>query len=216
MITYLDLVNAVLRRLREDEVASIEATSYSKLIRDFVKEAVQEVEGTRNWNALRQTLTVQTVAGTYNYALEDVPPEYTIMYVHMEGDDYDLIKAYSSNWMTHQYLTDETQASPRYYDINGVSANGEPLFNVYPIPDAAYSIYVNLKMRTTDSPSDTTVIYLPERPVILRAFQFALEERGDSGSDSLVLIEERYRSALSTAAEHDMLLNEDETTWVEE
>jgi len=214
-MTYLEMVNAVMRRLREDEVTTMAATSYSKLIRDFVKEAVQEVEGSRNWNALRTTLEIATVAGSYTYSMTDVPPEFAIQVIHVDGDDYDLTKAPSSSWLTHQYLSNTDQDKPRYYDVNGVDSNGNPILNVWPVPDAAYTMYVALKQRTTDDPSDTTMIVLPSRPVLLRAFMFALEERGDSGGDSLLLLEQRYRDALGTAAQYDMLLNEDESEWIE-
>ena len=43
-MTYLDLVNNVLRRLREDEVSSVSESSYSKLVGDFVNDAKQFVE----------------------------------------------------------------------------------------------------------------------------------------------------------------------------
>ena len=39
-MTYLQLVNSVLRRLREDEVTTVAQNSYSKLIGEFVKIAV--------------------------------------------------------------------------------------------------------------------------------------------------------------------------------
>lgn len=35
--TYLNIVNEVLRRLREDEVTSVAQNTYSKMVGDFVK-----------------------------------------------------------------------------------------------------------------------------------------------------------------------------------
>ena len=43
-MTYLNLVNNVLRRLREDEVASVSNDTYSKMVGDFVNDAKQFVE----------------------------------------------------------------------------------------------------------------------------------------------------------------------------
>ena len=40
-MTYLQLVNSVLRRLRENEVDTVAETSYSALIGDFVNDAKQ-------------------------------------------------------------------------------------------------------------------------------------------------------------------------------
>lgn len=215
-MTYLQMVNAVLRRLREDEVATVEESTYSKMIRDFVLESVQEVESARNWNALRATYTINTSADVYGYSLVDVPQGYNIQYLHREGADVDLKKAPSANWMTHQYLSSDTTGAPAWYDVNGVDSNGDPVMNLYPIPNGTYEIHVNLKVNTTDDPVDATPILLPQRPILLRAYQFAVEERGDIGSDSLSLLEERYRQALGSAVEYDLLLNEDETVWFEE
>ena len=68
-MTYLQLVNSVLRRLREDEVTTVAQTSYSKLIGEFVNDAKRTVEDSYDWTALRTTLTVSTTADTFNYVL---------------------------------------------------------------------------------------------------------------------------------------------------
>ena len=68
-MTYLQLVNSVLRRLREDEVTTVAQTSYSKLIGEFVNDAKRTVEDAYDWTALRTTLTVSTTADTFNYVL---------------------------------------------------------------------------------------------------------------------------------------------------
>ena len=68
-MTYLQLVNSVLRRLREDEVTSVSQNSYSKLIGEFVNDAKRSVEDAYDWTALRTTLTVTTDDTTFNYVL---------------------------------------------------------------------------------------------------------------------------------------------------
>ena len=49
-MTYLDAINRVLRRLREDEVSSVTSTAYSKLIGDYVNDAVRLVEDAWDWS----------------------------------------------------------------------------------------------------------------------------------------------------------------------
>jgi uncharacterized protein YydD (DUF2326 family) len=68
-MTYLQLVNSVLRRLREDEVSSVSQNSYSKLIGEFVNDAKRTVEDSYDWTALRTTLTVSTDTTSFNYIL---------------------------------------------------------------------------------------------------------------------------------------------------
>jgi hypothetical protein len=66
-MTYLQLVNSVLRRLREDEVDTVGQNSYSRLIGEFVNDAKRTVEDAWAWSALRSTLTVTTEADVFNY-----------------------------------------------------------------------------------------------------------------------------------------------------
>lgn len=68
-MTYLQIINAVLRRLRETEVTDVDETDYSKLIGEYVNSVKKEVEAAWDWNALRTTLTLNTVASTFNYTL---------------------------------------------------------------------------------------------------------------------------------------------------
>ena len=48
-MTYLNAVNSVLRRLRENEVATVQATNYSKLVGDFVNDDKDLVESAWDW-----------------------------------------------------------------------------------------------------------------------------------------------------------------------
>jgi len=68
-MTYLDLINNVLRRLREDTVTTANATDYSSLIGDLVNDAKRVVEDAFDWTALRESITVNTVSGTDTYSL---------------------------------------------------------------------------------------------------------------------------------------------------
>ena len=43
-MTYLNLVNGVLRRLREDEVSNVSESTYSKMVGDYVNDAKDLVE----------------------------------------------------------------------------------------------------------------------------------------------------------------------------
>ena len=62
-MTYVQLVNSVLRRLRENEVSTVQSDNYSKLIGDLVNDAKDLVESAWDWSALRTTLAINTVSG---------------------------------------------------------------------------------------------------------------------------------------------------------
>jgi len=79
-MTYKDIINAVLRRLRETSIGAgaswtgpiynyANVTDYQKLIGDLVNEAKREVEDAWNWSILRASPTVTTSNGTQSYSL---------------------------------------------------------------------------------------------------------------------------------------------------
>ena len=66
-MTYIDLINNVLRRLREDTVTTVDESSYSLMVGDFINDAKRLCEDATDWSALRQTLAVTTTQGTFSY-----------------------------------------------------------------------------------------------------------------------------------------------------
>ena len=68
-MTYIDLINNVLRRLREDTVDTANGTDYSALIGDLVNDAKKIVENSFDWTALRDSITLTTTSGTSEYSL---------------------------------------------------------------------------------------------------------------------------------------------------
>ncbi len=63
-MTYLEAINKVLRRLREDEVASPNTSAYSKLIGEFVNDANRLVEDAWDWAELRQVRPLNLYTGS--------------------------------------------------------------------------------------------------------------------------------------------------------
>ena len=68
-MTYIDLINNVLRRLREDTVDTANGTDYSALIGDLVNDSKKIVENSFDWTALRDSIILTTTSGTSEYSL---------------------------------------------------------------------------------------------------------------------------------------------------
>ena len=68
-MTYLNLMNNVLRRLREEETTSVTSTTYVKMVSDFINDAKKIVEEAADWSALRETIVVTTSASDNSYSL---------------------------------------------------------------------------------------------------------------------------------------------------
>ena len=77
-MTYLELVNDVLTRLRETNVSTVSETSYSALVGKFVNDAKRQIEDSYSWNVLSQTITVTTVSATSSYSLTGAGQKFRI------------------------------------------------------------------------------------------------------------------------------------------
>ncbi len=183
-MTYLDLVNNVLRRLREDEVTSVTDNTYSKMVGDYVNDAKQFVEDAWSWSALRTTLTAVTSEGIFNYVLTG--SQNKIQVLDVINDTSNLFMTYQSqHWFNNQYLNqDPVSGSPEYYTFNGVDSNGDTQVDIYPKPDGVYTLRFNCIQRNDVLSSDTDDLLIPNQPVIHMAVALLARERGETGGTS--------------------------------
>lgn len=179
--TYLELVNEVLVMLREEEVSTVQLTNYSKLIGKIVNDAKKTVENSYNWNALSETIAVSTVANTFSYSLTNTSPNFRLVDVINNTNDHPLRIA-TSHKMNMWLLNDSRQTGePHWFNFNGTDTNGNTVVDLYPVPDATYSIFFNIVNPQAELVDDTDTIQVPADPVIALAYAKALVERGEDG-----------------------------------
>lgn len=197
-MTYLQIVNKVMRRLREEPVSSVSETDYAELIGILVNETKREVEDAWRWMKLRTTIAVTTTADTYRYVLTGAGERFQLLYAFNDTDDTEL-KIAPSKWMTKQFKVGNTQnGSPLYFDFNGVE-DGDPVIDLWPIPDGAYSLEFSLVIPQEDLSADSDVLTIPSYPVILGAYAKAVAERGEDGSTSHMRAEASAHNAFADA-----------------
>lgn len=183
-MTYLDLVNNVLRRLREDEVTTVSSNTYSKMSGDFVNDAKKLVEAAWDWSALRTTLTVTTSADVFNYVLTGSQNKIKIL--NALNDTSNLTMEYQTQvYFDDKYLLNTpASGAPQYYTFNGVNASGDTQIDVYPKPDDVYTLRFNCTLRNDDLTADTDNMLIPAQPVIHTAIALLARERGETGGTS--------------------------------
>ena len=210
-MTYLDLVNNVLRRLRETEVSSVQSNSYSKLIGDLINDAKDLVETSWDWSALRTTLTITTTADVFNSSLTG--SQNNIKELNVLNDTSNLIMQYqTNNWFDSQFLLgNPVSGAPMYYTYNGVDTDGDTLIDVYPKPDGVYSLRFNCALRNGDLSADTDTIKIPSMPVVHLAVAFASRERGETGGTSSAEYFSMANKYLSDAIAMDAARHPEET-----
>lgn len=198
--TYLQLVNDVLVRLREDTVSSVSETSYSALIGKLVNDAKREVEDAWDWEALKTTISATTVAATVSYTLTGAGTRFRIYEAINDTNDGYLVERPAS-FMTENILLNPQphSGSPDYYAVNGVDVNGDIQVDVYPVPDAAYTIRFYGYAPSAELTNDTDTILVPKNPVVSLAWAKAIEERGEDGG---VNVSSQYAVAKQSLADH--------------
>lgn len=212
-MTYLEIINAVLRRLRETEVTDVNETDYSKLIGEYVNSVKKEVESAWDWNALRTTLTLNTTSGIFNYTLLGSGSRFRVSDVVNDTSNY-MLQQKGAQWMNQRFLTVDTQLStPSFYSFNGVDSNLDSKVDLYPVPDGVYTLRFNVTIPQDDLVDNTDSLQIPSEPVIQGTLARAISERGEDGgrlsNDQYML----YRSAMADEIAIEAGRFGDETIW---
>ena len=212
-MTYLQLVNSVLRRLREDEVTSVSQNSYSKLIGEFVNDSKRTVEDAYDWTALRDTLTVSTDDTAFNYTLVGSGNRMKILDVANDTSNF-FLQYRTSHWMNNAFLiNDAPTGTPQFYSFNGVDANGDNGVDLYPRPDGVYQVRFNAVLRTDDYTVDTDNMLIPSSPVVQLAAALGARERGETGGTSAAELFSLADRTLADAIAFDAAQHPEETIW---
>ena len=213
-MTYLQLVNKVLKRLREKTVTSVDDNAYSALIGEFVNDAKQLVEDSWNWSALRTTLTVTTVADTFNYNLTGSGNRVTILDV-VNDTSNNFVTYKDAHWFNNIFLnTSPAEGSPYYYSFNGIDNDGDTAVDLYPVPNGEYSVRFNCILRTPELSADTDTVNIPTNPIVHLALAMALREKGETGGQSSAEVYNYGQVALSDAIALDASKHPEETIFV--
>ena len=198
-MTYIELINDVLIRLRETTVATSGETTYSTLIGKFVNDAKRQVEDSFSWNALGTTVTLTTVAATYSYSLTGAGQRFQVMDVINTTSNVGMKNISFVEMNRYQNLVPTTNGIPQYYAFDGVDASGDTKVTLYPRPDGVYSIPFSLTVPQATLSSDATSVLVSDALVAQNAYARALVERGEDGGLSSSEAYQLYRSMLSDA-----------------
>jgi len=196
-MTYLELVNDILIRLRETTVATVTETSYSTLIGKFVNDAKRQIEDAFSWNVLGQTITVTTSASTSSYALTGAGQKFQVLDVINTTSNVGLTNISFVDMNRKLNFTPLVNSIPTEFAFDGVNASYDTKVNLFPIPDGVYTIKFALTVPQATLASDATVVLVPDVLVVQNAYSRALIERGEDGgltsSEAYIL----YKAMLS-------------------
>ena len=213
-MTFIELVNKVLIRLREDTVTTLAEDPYAQLIGELVNDTLREVEDAWDWNGLKSSIKLVCVPGTWNWILTGTNQRTRVLqvYDYTHGQQLALL---SPEQFTYLMMTGNPgeEGIPRYYTWGQLDTDGVPTIEVYPIPDDAYELYAHVKVPRDIVEDETALIDMPPRVVILGAYAKAIAERGSDQGINLQHAQRSYELALSDAIQLDAAITAHQTDW---
>ena len=232
-MTYREIINSVLRRLREDTIDSdwsgdlydsVSVSDYQKLIGELVNDSKKNVESYHDWNALRETFNVKTQSGNMQYTLGDALRGAGVSFKVLDvicQDTGQVLSQVTNDWINEQVfpLAQASTGLPTYYAFNGISQAGvgrEPDFNIdlYPVPNSEQTISVNIVGAQKELTTAAQVLRVPSQPVILGAWARAIGERGEDGGSISSAVAAEARDSLNLCIQLDAGNMEYERDWV--
>jgi hypothetical protein len=196
-MTYLELINDVLIRLRETSVSSVSETTYSTLIGKFVNDAKSQIEDAFSWNVLGQTITFTTASSTPSYSLTGSGQKFQVMDVINTTSNVGLKNISFVDMNRKLNFTPLVNSIPTEFAFDGVDGSYNTKVNLYPIPDGVYTIKFALTVPQAILSSGSTVVLVADTLVAQNAYARALVERGEDGGLSSSEAYQLYKGMLS-------------------
>ena len=212
-MTYLQIINKVLNRLRLSEVSSLTQDDYTKALGAMVNDIKREVEDAWQWTTLRSVITCPTVASTQEYTLTGTGERGKILLdennaPRIWNNTTDTPVSIISHEMLHRL---SNSSSTQTGDVSHVCFIGQDAtthdqkVKFWPIPGSVQSIQFHYYVPQAELAATSTVLEVPWYPVYLGALALAVDERGEDGGFPESKAERRYRSALAEAVIFDSL-----------
>jgi len=219
-MTYREVINEVLIRLRETPIASdwsgsindsSTVSDYNKVIGALVNDAKRSIESYHDWQILRETVNITTVADTKNYSLSS-GQEFKILDVINNATGNELLQVSRAYLNRERYPTAST-GEPHYYGFNGADSSNNLKIDLSPTPSKAETISFDIVKYQDVLTDASTVVKIPTKPLILGAFARALAERGEDGGTQSSIAAQEAGVAVSQAVMLDAGNTQFESDW---
>ena len=219
---YRDIINEVLRRLREDQMTDWSGnlssangpTDYHKMVGDFVNDSKYEVEHYWDWQVLRVTSAISTSDGVMSYSLLGAGRDFKVLDVIDISTGTILNQMSSADINTRVFPTANiAKGEPSSYGFNGIDDNLDMVVDVWPLPNDTRRINFNVVKPQDKLQLAETHCYVNEQAVILGAYMRALAERGEDGGTQVSVAAGEYVNILSRAVQIDAGKTQMEMTW---
>jgi hypothetical protein len=224
-MTVIQIVNKVLRRLRESQITSLSETEYASMVTDFLVDTHKDLLD-YDWSSMEHTVEVpidpnqrildlsrleansgDILAGSALPTTESIPlwAKWFTTSTDTQGFELSII---TNEEIDQDYYLD---TGIRSQNLESVAFRGHPSRDgieatLYPIPNVAR--HMRVRFWTPEAEIDVTTdtnrtVLVPWRPLYLGTLYLALNERGEEIGEPGGLAEKRFYKAVETAKEAD-------------
>lgn len=215
-MTLLQLVNKVLRGLRESQASGL-STEYARLIAQLVNEAKTDIEDAGPWHALRTEVSATVASGSNSVALSGVNERSYLqsedggldggsgqpMAFISEPDFENRLRLITMDKIRSLRATNPDADPGIPYAVALERTAGGLTAHVYPDTDRDYDLALHFVIPQDDLEDPADELSIPGEPVWREALVRAMEERGEEFAGPLDKARDRAGTALAKAIMRD-------------
>lgn len=218
-MTYLDLINKVLVRLREDTIneQQLESNPYFKSIGAHVNDAKRQVEDSWQWSQLRG---IDSIPLPFNQSQVELPNTYDVEYVIkyiLVQENANFLRNVSNfqmiQWNANSLNQPVPTGTPAYYATINDAPSGNKRIQVFPPTNADVSLLVQHCRQQEDLVAADDRLKVPSLPVYTLATALASRERGEVGGTPTSELFVQADRHLSDAIAYDSARYPEELIW---
>lgn len=208
-MTYLELINGVLTRLREPLAITSKQQEdpVINLAKDFVNDAKRHVEMAHRWNATRKQWMLSTLKGQASYILPSTSSGCIVSKVMLDGN-------HLHQWDLKSIMGHPKAGTPYRYAFDGTDDEGNLSIRFDNIPDKKYTVDVLGWRSLPDLKEDEDILRIPSQPVLYYALALAARERGEVGGQTATELFGMAQQYISDAIAIDANHSPTEFMWV--
>ena len=212
--TKLQIVNAVLPRMREATVATSSSTVYASLVSAVLNTVRTQIEQAWMWKALRDTYTVTVTPGSVSYSLTGSGQFARIMDVWNTTSDAEVTPG-SYHTFNERFFANDVVSTGDVTEYNqvGLDSNYDIQIDIWPNVLATNVLKVNLYLPQADPATDSTVILVPNQVLIEGMVAYLIAERGDDNGVALQMQQQLYQDMLAGAISAEAGQDASEVDW---
>jgi hypothetical protein len=212
--TRLQIINAVLPRLREATVATSSSTIYAALIASLLVTVKTQIEQAWQWRALRDTFDITVLPNVTTYSLTSSGQFAQIIDVWNRTTNVEVelgtMRGFNAKFFG---VTTVATGNVTQYSPTGLDTNFDIQIDTWPNVVSTNALKANLYIPQTPDPTDSTAIIIPNQVLIEGILAYVLAERGDDQGFTAQAQLDLYRTMLSDTIAGEVRQDESETNW---